>query len=263
MEVRDIMKAEFTFPTPPEFATYEEERTHIKERLAGAFRLFSRFGFDNGIAGHMTVRDPEHSELFWVNPFGKHFSQMKVSDLVLANFKGEIIEGKKDSVVNAAGLAIHSQIHEALPHVNAVTHAHSTFGTTWSALGRSLDPISQDSCVFFNRHGLYEEFNGVVLDYSEGKKLGELLENQKALILQNHGLLTVGQTIDEAAWWFITMEKCCQQQLMAEAVGTPKIISDEVAEDTAQELGTSLAGWFSFQPLWERITNEQPEFLEK
>ena len=256
------MKAELIFPTKPKFETYEEERVHIKERLAGAFRLFSRFGFDNGLAGHMTVRDPEHPELFWVNTFGKHFSQIKVSDLVLVNFKGEIIEGRKGSVVNGAGLAIHSQIHEALPHVNAVAHTHSTFGMTWSTLGRLLDPISQDSCSFFNRHGLYQEYNGVVLDYNEGKRLGELLEDKKALILQNHGLLTVGETIDEAAWWFITMEKCCQSQLLAEAAGTPKRIDDKVAEETAKEVGSSLAGWFSFQPLWERIINEQPDFLK-
>lgn len=261
MEVKDTMKAELIFPKKPVFKTYEEERTHIKERLAGAFRIFSRFGFDNGLAGHMTVRDPEYPELFWVNTFGKHFSQIKVSDLVLVNFKGEIIEGRKDSVVNGAGLAIHSQIHEALPHVNAVTHTHSTFGMTWSTLGKLLDPISQDSCVFFNRHDIYQEYNGVVLDYNEGKKLGELLENKKALILQNHGLLTIGETIDEAAWWFITMERCCQSQLLAEAAGVPQIIGNEIAEDTAQRLGTSLAGWFSFQPLWERITNEQPDFL--
>ncbi|WP_096199594.1 class II aldolase/adducin family protein [Bacillus sp. FJAT-45350] len=256
------MKAQLIYPEKPVFETYEEERVHIKQRLAGAFRIFSKCGFDNGLAGHITVRDPEFSDLFWVNTFGQHFSQIKASDLVLVNFKGEVIEGNKNGIVNGAALAIHSQIHEALPHVKSVAHTHSTHGMTWSTLGRKLDPISQDACAFYKSHDVYKQYNGVVLDYSEGKQLGEMLQNKRAVILQNHGLLTIGDTVDEAAWWFITMERCCQSQLMAEAAGTPKLISEEVAEDTAQKMGSSQNGWFSFQPLWDRIIKEQPDLVE-
>src|SRR5580704_9950240 len=98
---------------PPTFATYEEERRHRKVHLAGAFRLFARFGFDEGVAGHITVRDPEHADWFWVNPFGMHFSQIRASDLVLVDDKGEVIEG--DHHVNTAAFAIHSRVHAARP----------------------------------------------------------------------------------------------------------------------------------------------------
>ncbi|HEX4542187.1 MAG TPA: class II aldolase/adducin family protein, partial [Candidatus Acidoferrum sp.] len=78
-------------PRPPVFANPAEERRHRKERLAAAFRLFSRFGFDEGVAGHITARDPERLDHFWVNPFGLHFGQIRVSDLVLVNHDGKVV----------------------------------------------------------------------------------------------------------------------------------------------------------------------------
>src|SRR6516164_2829231 len=96
---------------PPTFATASEERWHRKVHLAGAFRLFARFGFDEGVAGHITVRDPERPDWFWVNPFGMHFSQIRASDLVLVNDRGEVVEG--DAPVNTAAFAIHSRVHAA------------------------------------------------------------------------------------------------------------------------------------------------------
>jgi hypothetical protein len=100
---------------PPTFATLAEERQYRKQRLAGAFRLFSRFGFDEGVAGHVTARDPERPDHFWVNPFGMHFGQIRVSDLILVNDRGQVVEGKYP--VNGAAFAIHSQVRRpcALP----------------------------------------------------------------------------------------------------------------------------------------------------
>jgi ribulose-5-phosphate 4-epimerase/fuculose-1-phosphate aldolase len=89
----------------PTFASVEEERRHRKERLAAAFRIFGRLGFSEGIAGHITARDPEYRDRFWVNPLGKHFSLMRVSDLILVNHQGEILHG--DKPINAAAFAIH------------------------------------------------------------------------------------------------------------------------------------------------------------
>src|SRR5271155_1449347 len=85
-------------PSPPTFKTVEEERLHRKQRLASAFRLFAKFGFSEGVAGHITARDPERLDHFWVNPFGMHFAHIRVSDLVLVNEQGEVVEG--DRMVN-------------------------------------------------------------------------------------------------------------------------------------------------------------------
>jgi ribulose-5-phosphate 4-epimerase/fuculose-1-phosphate aldolase len=244
---------------PPSFSSVEEERRHRKERLAGAFRLFSRFGFDEGVAGHITARDPELTDHFWVNPFGMHFGQIKVSDLLLVNHEGEVVEGSWE--VNRAAFCIHSQVHAARPDVIAAAHAHSVYGKTWSAMGRKLDPLTQDVCAFYDDHALFDDYTGVVLDVEEGKRIAHALGEAKAVILRNHGLLTVGHSVDEAAWWFITMERSCQVQLMAEAAGAPVHIEAEMAKFTSNQVGDHLAGWFSFQPLYDRIVKEQPDLL--
>lgn len=250
----------FKIPAIPKFATLGEERQHRKERLAAAFRLFAKFGFDEGVAGHITARDPERKDHFWVNPFGLHFRQIRASDLILVNAKGEVVEGKR--AVNVAAFAIHSSIHHARPDVVAAAHAHSLCGKAWASLGRLLDPITQDACAFFEDHVVFEDFTGVVYETSEGERIAKALGDHKAAILQNHGLLTVGQTVDEAAWWFITMDRSCHAQLLAQAAGQPALITRERALATRDLVGTHQAGWFQFQPLWQMITLEQQDLLD-
>ena len=254
------LRRELTIPMPPSFSSVEEERLHRKQRLAAAFRMFSKCGFDEGVAGHITARDPELTDHFWVNPFGMHFGQVRVSDLILVNDSGEVVEGGRP--VNAAAFAIHSQVHRARPDVVAAAHAHSLYGKSWSSLGRLLDPITQDACAFYGDHALFDDYTGVVLDTEEGRRISGALGTRKAVILRNHGLLTVGESVDEAAWWFLTMERSCQAQLLAEAAGTPVLIDESAAELTASQVGSRIAGWFSFQPIWDRITREQPDLFD-
>ncbi|BAY77920.1 class II aldolase/adducin family protein [Nostoc linckia NIES-25] len=250
----------FHRPQPPIFERVEDERLHRKQRLAAAFRLFGRFGFSEGIAGHITARDPEFTDHFWVNPLGVYFGHIRVSDLILVNKEGEVVKG--DAQVNQAAFAIHSQIHEARPDVVAAAHAHSIYGKAWSSLGRLLDPLTQDSCAFYEDHALLEDYTGVVLDTSEGKRLAETLGEAKAIILRNHGILTVGHTVDEAAFWYISLERSCQAQLLAQAAGRPNIIKHETARLTHSQVGAPKSGWFSFQPLYDRIVREEPDLLD-
>src|ERR1700678_2158688 len=221
-----------TFPT---FDNMQDERRHRKQRLAAAFRLFGHFGFDEGIAGHITARDPELLDHFWVNPFGMNFKMIRVKDLILVNDQGEVVDGNWP--VNVAAFAIHSSVHAARPDVVAAAHAHSVYGKSWSSLGRLLSPLTQDSCAFYEEHGLFDDFTGVVVDVEEGKRIGVALGEHKACILRNHGLLTVGHSVDEAAWWFITMERTCQAELMARAAGEPRLIDEEDAVLTAKQGG--------------------------
>jgi ribulose-5-phosphate 4-epimerase/fuculose-1-phosphate aldolase len=244
----------------PQFESVEAERLHRKQRLAASFRLFGRFGFDEGVAGHITARDPERLDHFWVNPFGMNFSHIRASDLILVNDRGEVVEG--DAFVNGAAFAIHSQIHAARPDVIAAAHSHSIYGKTWSTLGRLLDPLTQDVCAFYEDHAVFDDYTGVVLDLEEGKRIAHALGERKAAILRNHGLLTVGHSVDEAVWWFITMERSCQAQLTAEAAGTPILIDADMARLTASQVGSHVAGYFSFQPLYNKVVREQPDLLD-
>jgi ribulose-5-phosphate 4-epimerase/fuculose-1-phosphate aldolase len=250
--------ADIPLPEYPTFSDPDAERLHRQQRLAAAFRVFGKLGFDEGVAGHITARDPEFTDHFWVNPLGVAFSQIKVSDLVLVSHDGRIVIG--DRPVNRAAFAIHSQVHAARPDVIAAAHSHALYGKAWSALGRLLDPITQDACIFYGSHSLYDEFNGVVLDEEEGRNVAAALgPSNKAVILQNHGFLTVGRTVDEAAFLFISAEHSAQTQLLAEAAGTPKLIH----HDVAAPLGTNgNFGWFSFKPYWDQITAEHPDLFD-
>lgn len=252
-------------PRPPVFDTVEAERLHRKQRLAAGFRLFSKFGFDEGVAGHITARDPEFPDTFWVNPFGVHFSQVKVSNLIRCDDEGNVVEGNHP--VNTAAFVIHSRVHGARPDVMGAAHSHSTYGRAFSTLGTELLPLTQDSCAFYGDHALYDDFGGVVVELDEGARIAQALGSRKAAILQNHGLLTVGQTVDEAVWWFITMERSCQVQLLAESASArsgkaPRTIGEASAKQSYAIVGSPFAGWFQFQPLYARIVKEQPDLLD-
>lgn len=246
---------------PPTFASVAEERRHRKQRLAGALRIFGRFGFGEGVAGHITCRDPELTDHFWVNPFGMSFRHVRARDLVLVDHAGTVVHGGR--AVNRAAFVIHAAIHRARPDVIAAAHAHSPHGKAFSSLGRLLDPITQDACMFFEDHALCATGGGrVAVDEADGVAIAAALGPHKAVIHRNHGLITVGDTVDAAAWWFVTMERSCQVQLLAEAAGTPHLIDADDARFTRDQTAFALAGWFSFQPLWDEIVRDEPDLLE-
>jgi ribulose-5-phosphate 4-epimerase/fuculose-1-phosphate aldolase len=235
------------------------ERRYRQERLAGAFRIFARLGFDQGLAGHITARDPELPDHFWVNPFGMHFSRIKVSDLLLVNSRGEIAIGQ--GPLNRAAFAIHAAIHEARPDVVSAAHTHSLYGKAWSTLGRRLDPLTQDSCVFYEDHGLFEDFGGVVYETSEGDQIAKALGTQKGVILKNHGILTAGPTVEATVWWYIAMDNACHAQLLAEAAGEPQLIPHSLAALTHQQIGLPDGAGRSFDALWQGLVEAEPELL--
>ncbi len=236
-----------------------EERRHRQERLAGAFRLFAQRGFDQGLAGHITARDPELADHFWVNPFGLHFSRIRVSDLLLVNAQGEIVIG--DAPLNRAAFAIHAALHEARPDIVAAAHTHSTYGKAWSTLGRKLAPLTQDACAFYQDHGLFEDFGGVVYETSEGAQIAQALGAQKAVILKNHGILTAGPSVEAAAWWYIALDNACHAQLLAEAAGTPQPIPHDQAALTHTQISGPDGAARSFDSLWQGLVAAEPELL--
>ena len=138
------------FPSPPKFNDKYEEREYLKGRLAAAFRIFGKYGFDEGVAGHITLRDPVDPTTFWVNPFGVAFSLIKKSDLIQVDHDGKIIAGGDVKLLNAAAFMIHSAVHEARPDVMCAAHSHSIYGRSFCTLGRPLDIITQDACSFHN-----------------------------------------------------------------------------------------------------------------
>lgn len=255
----------FWFDEPAPRTSVAAERRHRQERLTGAFRLFARHGFDQGLAGHITARDPELTDHFWVNPFGLHFARIKVSDLLLVNRHGEIVVG--DAPLNQAAFAIHAAIHEAHPDVLAAAHTHSVYGKAWSTLGRPLDPLSQDACSFYEDHALFDDFTGVVLENSEGERIAEALRKPdgsayKGAILRNHGILTAGPSVEAAAWWYIALDNAAHTQLLAEAAGTPKPIDAATARRTHATVGRPEGALFAFESLFASLVAAEPDLLD-
>ncbi|KAI8625736.1 class II aldolase/adducin N-terminal [Xylariaceae sp. FL1651] len=248
----------------PKFENLEDERLYRKQHLAAAFRVFADRGFDEGVAGHISVRDPILTDHFWLNPLSMHFSLIKVSDLILCDEHGNVVEGSEP--INGAAFTIHSHIHKARPDVTAACHAHSVHGKAFSAFGRELEMLTQDACRFYKSHGVYRDFRGVVVDAEEGRRIAAALGGGKAAILQNHGILTVGRSVDEAAFWFLSLERTCQAQLLADAAaagGYKKIlIDDEEATYTAAQVGGPEKGWLAFQPYYdEQVAKTKGDFL--
>ena len=240
----------------PTFATVEEERRHLLERLAAVCRVFGRLGYSEGLLGHVTVRDPEHADRFWMNPVGVSFRQMMASRCVQVSHDGVVLHG--DGAINPVGFRLHSALHAARPEVNAVCHAHSLYGKTWSSLGRCLDPITQDSAVLFEQQALITTPR-VALTMEQGKEFAAQFGDKRVGIQVGHGLFTTGMTVDEAAWWFITMDTACRSQLLAEAAGTPVVWQPDEARMMVAALGTPDFGWASFQPLFAEIIEAEPQ----
>ncbi|WP_304352284.1 class II aldolase/adducin family protein [Comamonas testosteroni] len=260
LEINARPRRQDWFEEPAPQRSILQERQYRREQLAIAFRLFARHGLHIGLAGHITARDPEWSDHFWVNPLGINFSQIRVSDLLLVNSAGEIVVGK--GPLNRAAFAIHAALHEARPNIVAAAHTHSTYGKAWSTLGRLLDPLTQDSCAFYQDHALFDDYSGVVLETDEGERIAKVLGERKAVILKNHGILTAGPSIEAAAWWYIALENACHTQLLAEAAGTPQPIPHEIAALTHSQIGGPGGAHHTFRDLAAVIVREQPEVLQ-
>ncbi len=251
------------FPDVPTFNDVDAERLYLKQRLVAACRAFALEGFDYGFAGHLTIRDPARPELYWTNPMCVHFAQVKVSNLILVDHSGHVIEG--DYAVNRAGFVLHAAVHEANPDILAMCHAHTVYGTAFAALGRPLDPISQDAAAFFEDHIVIKDEAGqVAVEEKAGLAVADWFKGVKAAIHQNHGLLTASRhSIEAAAFWFIALERCCRQQLLVDATGqTPLLIPPDRSRYSREHVGSEYIGWLHFQTIYEHLAKTQPDMFD-
>ncbi|MEU9301483.1 class II aldolase/adducin family protein [Streptomyces sp. NPDC048269] len=234
---------------PPVHDTVREARDYRKERLAGALRLFARLGYEDGVAGHVTARDPEFEDCYWVNPFGRAFAGLGAEDLLLVDGDGRVLQGERR--VNQLAFAVHAAVHRARPEAVAVVRTPAPYGRALACLGELLAPVTHEACAFYEDHALLDEYSGA----EDGARIGRALGPYKALILRNQGLLTVGASVDAAAWWFLVAERAAQVQLIARAAGKPVLIDHHSAVTARERFGGDLAAWVSYQPLWQTVAS--------
>ncbi len=223
----------------------DQERLQRKRVLAAAIRIFARRGFEQGVAGGLSVRDPEWPDRIWSARPGLHPALIRVADLVAAD----------DRVL----APLHRAIYRARPDVAAVVHVPSTHGQAWSTLGRRLDPITAEACAFYDDHIVDAEF---AFDEAEGARIASALGRRKAAILRARGLLTVGSAIETATWWFLAFDGAIQTQMLAEAVAWPQPLDDATARAAHDRFGSEAAGQAAFQPLYDWIVRLEPDLLD-
>ena len=212
------------------------EKLEILKDLAAAFRWTAKLNMHEAIANHFSVCAPNSNEDFYVNGTGMHFSSIKASDLFLVE-QSKINELKdKPEVVDPTALHIHGSIHKKVPHAKCILHVHSKYATALAALeDPTLPPIDQNTMRFFNRVGVYRDFGGMGFE-EESEKMASKIGNKKVLLMANHGVLTTGQTVAEAFDELYYFERACETYITALSTQKKlKIVSDEVAEKTAQE----------------------------
>jgi ribulose-5-phosphate 4-epimerase/fuculose-1-phosphate aldolase len=251
------MTATYTTTLADSAPTPDEERLQRRRQLAATLRLFAKFGFEYGTDGHVTVRDPILEEHFWVNPYGVPFGLVRVSDLVLVDRDGTVVDGDHTP---HPGFAFHYQLHNARADATAVLHVHSPYGLAFSSSPRLLEPINQDSGLLYNLQCVYNEYGtaGGVVPLGAAVA-GALGPNKTVVVQRHHGFVTVGQSIGEAFFYFISAERAARAQLLAEAAGHKELIADNVARKLTLEPERAAR---HFLPYWQEIVHHQPELLD-
>lgn len=240
---------------PPTFDDPDEAREHLLDRLVAGYLVLGRIGFEEIGAGHITARDPERPDAFWMARYGIPFDQVRRDDLVLVDRDGTVVEGDGD--INVPGYYIHAPVHEARPDVVSACHAHSPYGVIWSAMVRPIEPITQESCAFHDDHAIFHGEEAQVEDLATGRRIAEALGRHKLVLLRNHGLLTVGGSVDEAVGWFVMAERACEAHAKTAAAGGAMPLSPDAAAQVAKSIGAPETGWHSFQFLYRRFVERR------
>jgi len=205
----------------------------LRRELAAVYRLLAHFKMTDLIFTHVSVRIPGPEHHFLLHPYGLLFEEITASNLVKIGLDGELVE-PSEYQVNPAGFVIHGAIHEARPDAQCVLHTHTKAGCAVAAQEHGLLPLNQISMEFYNRVG-YHDYEGIALNTAERVRLVEDLRDHPAMILRNHGLLTVGESAAEAFLRMFYLEKACDVQIAAQASGELRVPSPEIAEHTARQ----------------------------
>ena len=230
----------------------DEERAHRKRVCAIGYRIFAANRWGQLGDGHISARDPELTDHFWLLDWGIPFGQATVDGLVLVGPDGTVkdADGNPTGAVNTAGYNIHAPLLAARPDVISAAHTHTQFGTPWSANVEPFRALSQESCAFVFDQALFDDEEVEVLTYDGGKRIGAALGDSKLVILRNHGVLTVGRTVESAVGWFVMAERVAEVHVKAPEGAA---ISDEAARVAADTLAPDEVAWRVFQWLQRSV----------
>lgn len=238
---------------PGDALTPAARLARIKQELVLGYRLFGALRWGDLGDGHITARDPERPDHFWLLRYPVSFDRATIDDLVLIGPDGSVVEG--EGPYNRTAHRIHWPIHEARPEVMAAAHIHTPWGTPFATERRPIEPISQESCAFFEDHSLFDDEEVQILSVDGGVRIADALGPNRTVILANHGLLTTGAGVAEAIGAFVMLERVCEVQMKATAA---KVLSAPGARRARDGLGLPRAFSEAFRFLAMRHLGEDP-----
>ena len=231
----------------------DAERARLLDDMATAYRLFGTLRWAELGDGHITCRDPEKLDHMWLLRYRVVFERARPEDMVLVAPDGSAVDQDgRPARINNTAYHIHHPIHAARPGVTAAAHVHTPWGTPFAAERRMIEPITQESTLFFEDHALFDDEEVQILSCDGGKRIAVALGECRAVILANHGLLTVGASPADAVGWFVLMERVAEVQMKARH-GLP--VSAEAARSARDDIvggdyGWDLFNWAIRRHLW-------------
>lgn len=250
-----------------ESESLETAEWDTRVKLAAAYHLVDYFGWCELIYGHLTARVPGPEHHFLINPYGLNYDEVTASNLVKIDIDGNKVDAANPHPVSVAGFVIHSAIHMAKSDQNQVVmHTHSRSGMAVAALQEGLLPVSMGSTAFYGRLS-YHDYEGVSLYLDERDRIVAALGDNQSMILRNHGLLTTGRTVAETFLRHYRLERAAQVQLDASAAGNLRVLSDEVARKSGDEVNRFAeieddSGALEFAALMRKLDKIDPSYRD-
>lgn len=242
---------------------YGDGKAMLKYKLALSCRMLRMLDLDEGsISGHISFKVPGSENLFWVNPFGVLFDEVTPENLILVNENGIVLEG--DHPINVAGFCIHSSIHQSHKDINCIVHTHSPWGTLFSALDDcQVMPIDQNSCMFYENHIVYRDFDGPVNNLESARKLADAMRGNNVAILANHGTITCGEDIESAIMYTICLERAMRLNVKARELNAKvSLVDSDIARESREWIANPLGFKIEFDALARRVEREYPDLVD-
>src|SRR5687768_14167732 len=240
------------------------EEWEVRVNLAACYRLMAEYGMVEMVANHISARVPGTENEFLINPYGMLYEEMTASSMIKIDIDGNVLFNATEYGVNQAGYVIHSAIHAARHDVDCVIHTHTLAGMAVSAMKSVILPLTQTSLRFSDIG--YHDYEGVALRLDERKRLCQSLGNREALVVRNHGLLTVGPSIPECFNNMYRLERACQLQVMTLSCNTElSMPPNEVVQYTNKQLlpgNRRRAGLLEWPAMLRKLDRKDPSYAE-
>ncbi len=248
-----------------EFLYDREAARQARLDLAAAYRLAVRFGFHEGIDNHFSLLLPGRDDLMLLNPYPLHWSEVTASNLLLVDFQGNRLEGSHQ--VEPTALHIHGPLHQSNPKgFRCLLHTHMPYATAIACRqGGRLEMVHQVSTRFENDVAYLEDYNGLVLDRTEGGRIAHVMADRNVLFMANHGVITAGRTVAEAFDRLYFLERACRVQVLADTGGHPlRRLSRKTIDSLRRQRGDgeSLAAERHFAALKRILHREEPDYVD-